>query len=257
MKLKKILGIDFGGSGIKGAIVNTKTGELVTERHRIPTPSPSTPDSVAKVIKEIADFFSWDGAIGIGFPAVVLNGVALSAANIDKGWVNTNVNKHVSKITKLPAYTVNDADAAGLAEMKFGAGKNVKGTVFLLTVGTGIGSVIFSRGKLVPNTELGHVIMPNGNEAEIYASDATRKREELSWDDWAKRFDEYLNYIESLFWPDLFIIGGGVSKKQEKFFEHLTVKAKVVPAQLLNNAGIVGAAMAAKLMAKAEEEEES
>lgn len=252
MKLKKILGIDFGGSGIKGAIVNTKTGELESDRHRIPTPSPSTPDSVAKVIKEIADFFSWDGAIGIGFPAVIQNGIALSAANIDKGWINTNVNNHVSKITGLPTYTVNDADAAGLAEMKFGAGKDNKGTIFLLTVGTGIGSVIFSRGKLVPNTELGHIIMPNCKEGEEYSSDATRKNEDLSWDDWAKRFDEYLNYIEALFWPDLFIIGGGASKKQEKFFEHLTVKAKIVPAQLLNNAGIVGAALAAKMMAKAE-----
>ncbi len=250
MKAKKILGIDVGGSGIKGAIVNTKSGKLKTERFRIPTPSPATPDAVAGVIKEIVDHFKWKGAIGIGFPSVIQDGEALTAANIDSSWVGANVDKLVSERTSLPAFAVNDADAAGLAEMKFGAGQGEKGTVLLITVGTGLGIVMFTRGNLLPNCELGHVIMPNGKEAEKYTSDATRKAEDLSWEDWAKRFDEYLSYMEALLNPNLIIIGGGVSKKDDKFFQFLSTKSRLVPAQLLNNAGIVGAALAAKLKLK-------
>ena len=252
MKKKKILGIDIGGSGIKGAIVHTKKGKLLTERHRIPTPNPATPNEVAVIINEMVKHFEWNGAVGCGFPAVIQNGTARTAANIDKTWIGTNVNSLFTDITGCPVFAVNDADAAGMAEMKFGAGRGNKGVVILITVGTGIGTVIFSRGKLVPNTELGHVLL-NTMEAEEYASDAVRKKLDLSWEDWAKRFDEYLVYMEKLFWPDLFIIGGGASKKDEKFLEYLSVKTPVVPAELLNNAGIVGAALLAKDMLKREE----
>jgi len=246
MKFKHILGIDFGGSGIKGAPVDTKTGKLLDERFRIPTPSPSTPEKVAGVINEIVKHFKWKGPIGLAFPAVVLNGVVKTAANIDKSWIGTNVSKLILKTTGLPTYAVNDADAAGMAEMKFGAGKGKKGSIVLLTVGTGIGSVFFTQGKLVPNTEMGHVFLSSGLEAEEFTSDATRKREEMSWELWAKRFDVYLQEIEKLFWPELIIIGGGVSKKKELFIGHLTIDTNVVMAKSKNEAGIIGAALATK-----------
>ena len=246
MKFKHILGIDFGGSGIKGAPVDTKTGKLLDERFRIPTPSPSTPEKVAGVINEIVKHFKWKGPIGLAFPAVVLNGVVKTAANIDKSWIGTNVSKLILKTTGLPTYAVNDADAAGMAEMKFGAGKGKKGSIVLLTVGTGIGSVFFTQGKLVPNTEMGHVFLSSGLEAEEFTSDATRKREEMSWELWAKRFDVYLQEIEKLFWPELIIIGGGVSKKKELFIDHLTIDTNVVMAKSKNEAGIIGAALATK-----------
>lgn len=246
MKFKNILGIDFGGSGIKGAPVDTKTGKLLDERFRIPTPSPSTPEKVAGVIQEIVKHFKWKGPIGLAFPAVVLNGVVKTAANIDKSWIGTDVSALIMKTTGLPTYTVNDADAAGMAEMKFGAGKGKKGSIVLLTVGTGIGSVFFTQGKLVPNTEMGHVFLSSGMEAEEFTSDATRKREELSWESWAKRFDTYLHEIKKLFWPELIIIGGGVSKKKELFIEHLTIDTKIVMAKSKNEAGIIGSALATK-----------
>lgn len=245
MKYKKVLGIDIGGSGIKGAPVKTKTGELLKDRHRIPTPDPSTPNEVAMVIKELVKHFNWEGPIGVGFPAVIQNGVAKTAANVDKNWIGTNVDKLFTETTGLPTHVVNDADAAGLAEMKFGAGKGIKGTVLLATIGTGIGTVIFTQGKLLKNTELGHIIM-HGKDAEHYTSDAVRKQENLEWDEWGKRFNEYLLYLESLFWPELIIIGGGASKKQEKYFSQITTQAKVVPAELLNEAGLIGAAIYAK-----------
>jgi polyphosphate glucokinase len=245
MKLKYVLGIDVGGSGIKGAVINTKTGKLEEPRHRIPTPLPATPDAVADTIHEIARHFSWNGAIGIGFPAVVQRGVVQTAANIDETWIGLNAERIFSQRTGCNVCVVNDADAAGLAEMKFGAGQNDKGVVLLATVGTGIGTVLFSQGKLVANTELGHIVL-KGMDAEKYASDAVRQRENLSWEDWGVRFNEYLLYMEELFWPDLIIIGGGVSKNDDKFFNKFTVKTRVVPAQLLNNAGMVGAAIAAQ-----------
>jgi polyphosphate glucokinase len=248
MKLKQVLGIDVGGSGIKGAIINTKTGELITERYRIPTPPPARPDQVVDVIGQIVKRFEWNGAIGVGFPAVVQQGIAKTAANVDKSFIGTNIESAIMKLVNCPVRVVNDADAAGIAEMKFGAGKDNKGLVLLITVGTGLGTVLFSQGKLVPNTELGHIFMPNGKEAEFYSSDAARQREKLSWKEWALRFDEYLNYMESLFWPDLIIIGGGVSKNEEKYAQYLTVKASVVAAQLQNHAGVIGAAVAAKKM---------
>ncbi len=245
MKLKKILGIDIGGSGVKGAIVDTKNGELVTERYRIPTPKPATPEAVAKVITEIARHFKWDGPIGVGFPGVIQQGVARTAANLHNSWIDKNLNKLFSKATGCKVHVVNDADAAGMAEVKFGAGKGVKGTIILITVGTGLGTVIFSNGELVPNLEFGHLML-HGADAELYASDAARSRNKLDWDTWAKRFNEYLLRIEELVWPDKIIIAGGASKKGDMFFPHLTTKAKVVPATLKNEAGIVGAAMVSK-----------
>jgi polyphosphate glucokinase len=253
MKLKKVLGIDVGGSGIKGAIINTKTGELLSDRYRIPTPEQAKPDQIADVIKQVVEHFKWTGAIGVGFPAVVQNGIAKTAANIDKSFIGTNIESLISKKTNCRVKVINDADAAGQAEMKFGAGQNNKGVVFLITVGTGIGTVIFTKGKLLPNTELGHIYMNKDREAELFISDATRQKNDLSWKDWAQRFDEYLNYLEQLFWPDLFIVGGGVSKNDAKFKQYLTVKTKIVPAQLLNYAGIIGAALAAKKLIAEEE----
>jgi len=179
-RVKVVLGIDFGGSGIKGAPVDIKSGKLVEERHRIPTPEPSTPGEVAKTIKELVKHFNWKGLVGCGFPAVVQNGVVRSAANIDKSWVNTNARKLFSEVTKLPVWVANDADVAGLAEVKFGAGKGFKGAIVVLTVGTGIGSSMFIKGKLYPNTELGHLEY-KGMNAETYASDAAKKREKLDW----------------------------------------------------------------------------
>lgn len=252
MKLKKILGIDIGGSGVKGAIVDTKKGELLTARYRIPTPQPATPEAVAEVIKKITRHFKWNGPVGVGYPGVIQHGVARTAANIDKSWIDKNLNKLFSKATGCPVHVVNDADAAGMAEMKFGAGRGKMGTLILITVGTGFGTVIFSDGKLVPNLELGHIIL-HGDDAELYATDAARKRDDLDWDTWAGRFNEYLLRIESLVWPDLIIIGGGASSKGDKFFPKLTTKAKVVPAKLMNEAGIVGAAMVSKYYIKLEQ----
>jgi polyphosphate glucokinase len=246
MKIRKVLGIDVGGSAIKGAVIDIKTGELVSERIRIESPEFAKPDDVAIIIDQIVKKNNWTGPIGVGFPAVVQNGIVKTASNIDKSFIGLNFEEVLRKKTNCPIKIVNDADAAGIAEMRIGAGKDNKGVVVLITVGTGIGTVVFTKGKLLPNTELGHIYLKNNREAELFSSDATRQKLDLSWKEWALRFDEYLNYIESLFWPDLFIIGGGVSKNEKKYLPYFTVKTKVVAAQLLNNAGIVGAAMAAK-----------
>ena len=252
MKLRKILGIDIGGSGVKGAIVDTKKGELLTDRYRIPTPQPATPEAVAKVISKITKHFDWTGPVGAGYPGVIQHGIARTAANVDKSWIDLNLNKLFSKATGCTVHVVNDADAAGMAEVKFGAGKDKKGTLLLVTVGTGLGTVIFSNGQLVPNLEMGHIIL-HGADAELYATDAARKKNELDWDTWAGRFNEYLLRMEELVWPDLIIIGGGASKRGDKFFHHLTTKAPVVPAMLMNEAGIVGAAMVSKYYNKLEQ----
>ena len=251
MKLRKILGIDIGGSGVKGAIVDTKKGKLITERYRIPTPQPATPEAVADVIGIITRHFKWKGPVGVGFPGVIQQGVARTAANVDDSWIDKNLNQLFSKTTGCKIHVVNDADAAGMAEVKFGAGRGHKGTMILITVGTGLGTVIFTDGRLVPNLELGHIIL-HGDDAELYATDAARKREELDWDTWASRFNEYLLRIESLVWPDLIIIGGGASKKDDKFMHHITTKAEVVPAKLMNEAGIIGAALVSKYYNKLE-----
>jgi polyphosphate glucokinase len=239
-----VLGIDFGGSGIKGFPINAETGEALAERFRIETPKPATPKAVAAKMAEITSHFQWSGSVGCGFPAAVKSGVVRTAANIDKGWIGYNAAELFSQACSCPFTVLNDADAAGLAELTFGAGKNRSGVVILITVGTGLGTVIFNDGHLLPNTEFGHVEY-KGDIAERYASDAVRKSKDLKWKEWAGRFDEYLHYLNKLFYPDLFIIGGGVSKKMEKFTEYLTVDVPVAPAELKNNAGIVGAALAA------------
>ena len=239
-----ILGIDIGGSGIKGAPVNIETGELQTARFRIPTPQPSVPDAIASTVAELVKQFAWQGPVGCTFPAVIKNGVAWSAANVDKSWIGTNGQALFEQKTGCPVLLLNDADAAGLAEMQFGAGRGRSGVVMVLTFGTGIGSAIFLDGKLLPNTELGHLEV-RGKDAEQRASEAARELKKLSWKEWSMRVNEYLSVLEKLFSPDLFIFGGGVSRKHEKFFAFLQTRAEIVPAELLNNAGIVGAALAA------------
>ena len=250
--MKTILGIDIGGSGIKGALVNIKKGMLATERYRISTPQPATPDAVGDTVAKIAKHFDWKGPIGCTFPAVIKKGVAYSAANVDKSWIGVNGSKLLKKKTGCPVLLLNDADAAGIAEMKYGAGRpqerwENENVIFLLTLGTGIGSAVFVDETLLPNTELGHMQMVS-MDAEHYASDLIRKREKLNWNEWAGRINEYLNMLEALFSPDLFILGGGVSKKHDKFLHLLDTQARVVPAQLLNEAGIIGAALAAKAL---------
>ncbi|MDZ4671654.1 MAG: ROK family protein [Phototrophicales bacterium] len=241
----EILGIDIGGSGIKGAIVDTLRGVFITDRHRIDTPDPSTPDAVAVVVRELVEHFAWKGAVGCTFPAIVKRGVVYSAANVDKGWIGTDAQALFYEATGLPFWVLNDADAAGLAEMAFGAGRDNRGIVMALTFGTGIGSAIFVNQTLVPNTELGHLEI-RGKDAERRSSDATRKRKDLSWEEWADRVNEYLAHVEFLFSPDLIIFGGGVSKRHEEFFYLLNTNADLVPAQTLNDAGIIGAALAAR-----------
>jgi len=241
----QVLGIDVGGSGIKGAPVDTETGKLLGERVRIKTPKQAEPEPVVEVVAEIAKSFDWKGPIGIGFPAPIKTGITMMAANVSEKWVGTNADDLFTKVTGCDCTMINDADAAGLAEMKFGAGVGQPGTVIMVTLGTGIGSAIFYRGVLLPNTEFGHLEV-QGYEAESRASDAARQRDDLSWKKYAKRLNMFLTSMESLFWPDLFIIGGGISKVSEKYIPLLDIETPVVPAQLLNEAGIVGAALAAR-----------
>lgn len=241
-----ILGVDIGGSGIKGAIVDTQSGLLVGERHRIETPQPATPEAMAQTLKQLVNHFDWQGPIGCGFPATIHHGVAFSAANIDASWVNTSVEQLFQQTTECPCFVLNDADAAGIAEMRFGQGRNRDGVVMMITIGTGLGSAIFVNGQLHPNTELGHLKM-KGRIAEHYCSDAVRQREELSWNKWGRRFNRYLQRLEFLFNPDLFILGGGSAQRFDRFAEELHVRAPVVPAQSLNQAGIIGAALYAEM----------
>lgn len=241
----EILGIDIGGSGVKGAIVNIATGELITPRERIETPKPATPLALTETIKTLVSHFNWTGKVGCGFPAAIQHGVARTASNIDKQWIGTNAETLFSEATGCNVTVLNDADAAGLAEIYFGSPKGKEGLVFLITVGTGLGTALFQNGILIPNTELGHLLLENGKIAEHYAADSVRKREELSWDEWGKRFNIYLNQLYELFYPDMFIIGGGASKKFEHYAAQLDVEVTVAPAQNLNQAGIIGAAMAA------------
>lgn len=243
-----ILGVDVGGSGIKAAIVDTETGAMMSDRHRLDTPQSATPTEVAAIIAELVQHFAWRGHIGCGFPAAIVEGVAKTAANLDDSFIGVNINDLFTSATGCPVHCLNDADAAGMAEFTQGAGKNSTGTVVFITVGTGVGTAIYTAGHLLPNTELGHVYLPNGKEGERWASDATRKRKQLTWQEWAERFNDYLQNMEALFWPELFIIGGGASKKLDKFAHHLDVRTPLVAADLLNNAGIVGAAMYAAQM---------
>jgi len=238
------LGIDIGGSGIKGAPVDTETGSLLAERYRLRTPQGAKPEPVSKVVKSVAKHFDWQAPIGCGFPAVIRDGVAETAANISQKWIGTNVAQLFSDATHCAVHVVNDADAAGLAEVTFGAGKGVHGVVMMITIGTGLGTALFIDGKLVPNTELGHIEI-ECFDAELNASDEARKKQSLSWKKWAKRLDKYLNTLERLFSPDLMILGGGVVKKQENFIPLLNLHTRVIPAVMGNDAGIIGAALAA------------
>ncbi|GAA4072205.1 polyphosphate--glucose phosphotransferase [Nonomuraea soli] len=234
-----VLGIDIGGSGIKGAPVDLEKGELAGERLRIPTPQPAKPEAVAEVVGEIVKHFDATAPIGVTFPGVVVDGVVRTAANVHHSWVGVDAGELFGG-----AVVLNDADAAGVAEMTFGEGRDRKGVVLMLTFGTGIGSALFADGALVPNTELGHLEL-HGKDAEHRASDRVREEHDMGWDKWAERVEEYLRHVEMLFSPSLIIIGGGVSKKADKFLPHVKLSTPVVPASLQNQAGIVGAAMAA------------
>lgn len=240
----EVLGIDIGGSGIKGAPVDTDMGTLLAQRYRLLTPTPAKPQAVAETVAKISKKFNWKGSLGIGFPGVIRRGVTLTAANIHDDWVGLNAAKFIKKVTGRKTCIINDADAAGLAEITFGAGKDRQGVILLVTIGTGLGTAIFSDGHLVPNSEFGHLEI-DGVEAEWLASDAARKRENLSWKKWGHRFNHYLQTMEKLFWPDLIILGGGISKKHEQFKQYITVQAEVIPAQMMNEAGIIGAAVGA------------
>ena len=242
----KVLGIDIGGSGIKGAIVDTKTGDLLTKRHRIPTPKPATPDAVAIVVKEMVEHFEWKDAVGCSFPTTIANGQCLHSGNLSKDWRHVKVTKLFKKTCGLPFYVSNDADLAGLAEMTLGAGKKEKGVTIVITIGTGIGSGLFYKGKLIPNLEIGKMLHSNGEIIEYFTADSIRKKEGLSLEEWAKRFDGLLAYVKLVFSPSLIILGGGISKKFDKFEKHLLTDIKIKVAKFRNNAGIIGAAMYAQ-----------
>jgi polyphosphate glucokinase len=238
------LGIDIGGTGIKGAPVNLGTGALAADRVVLPTPSPSTPEAVAGVVVDLLDPFGWTDRIGVTFPGVMKSGVAYTSANMDKSWIGTDLAASVAAHIPGTVQTLNDADAAGLAEMRYGAGRDQRGVVLMLTFGTGIGSALFVDGELVPNTELGHLPLHNG-DAEDWAAGSELTRDELSWPVYAERVGEYLQLLQRLFWPDLIIIGGGVSKQADKFLPLIELDTPVVAATMHNDAGIVGAAMIA------------
>ncbi|MCB1014610.1 MAG: ROK family protein [Acidimicrobiales bacterium] len=242
--MARALGIDIGGSGIKGAIVEARSGRLVSERERIPTPQPATVDAVVAVVAEIVDDEGWAGPVGVTFPGVVTGGVVRTAANLDDSWIGVDAAARFAAASGRPTAVLNDADAAGLAEVRFGAGRGVTGTVLVLTFGTGIGSALFHDGRLVPNTELGHIEV-RGVDGESRAAASVRERKQLSWGKWSKRVSEYLRAVEDLVWPDLVIAGGGVSKRFEKWGPRLECRSTVVPATLQNQAGLVGAALRA------------
>ncbi len=237
-------GIDIGGTGIKGAPVDLENGTLTAERYRLLTPKPATPDAVADEVAQIVKHFGYQGAIGCTFPGVVKHGVVQTAANVDKSWIGADARARFEDATGCTFTVTNDADCAGVAEMKYGAGAGRLGVVVIVTLGTGIGTAVFHDGVLLPNTELGHLEI-RGKDAETRAADSARERKALDWKKWATRVDEYLDRLEALMWPDLIIIGGGVSKKGEKFIPLLTPRCEVVAAKLQNEAGIVGAALTA------------
>jgi polyphosphate glucokinase len=246
------IGLDFGGSGIKGAVVDIRTGQLVGDRLRVPTPRPAVPQAVVGVIGEIVERLvePWEQPtrdslpVGVGIPAAIRGGVTVTAANIDSGWIGYAAEVEMARALHRTVAIGNDADVAGLAEIRFGAGCNQPGLIFVLTIGTGIGTALFVDGVLVPNTELGHIEL-KGRDAEERVSEAARDRLGLSWKEWAAGFDEYLHALERLFWPDLFIFGGGASKRADNYLSYLTIKTPIELAQFRNNAGIVGAALIA------------
>lgn len=244
--MMKALGIDIGGSGIKGALVDTDKGEMITERYRIRTPRPATPKAVIKTINKIVKNFDYQGPIGVGFPGIVIDGRILSAVNIHPDWENLDGEAAIAAATGCKVIVRNDADVAGFAEMRFGAGRGYAGGTMLFTLGTGIGCTMFVKGHCVPNLELGHLYLPgHKTDVETYTSDRARKEQRLGWKEWGRRLNEYFNHIEFLFSPQRIIIGGGISKKHDKFLKYIKVRAEVVPAELLNEAGIIGAAAVA------------
>ena len=239
----KILGFDIGGSGIKAAIVDTKTGLLLSERHRIATPKPATPEAVTKVVQEMVTHFNWTKEVGCSFPTTIVDGKCIHSGNLSEKWLNVKIDKLFKKETKLPFYVSNDADLAGLAEVSLGAGKNEKEVTIVITIGTGIGSGLFFNGKLIPNLELGKMLHSDGKIIEYYTADSVRKKQNLSLKEWALRFDELLNYVRIVFSPSLIVLGGGISKKYDDFKEYLTTDVNIKVAKFRNNAGIIGAAM--------------
>ena len=239
-----VTGVDIGGTGIKGAPVDTAEGRFVAERVRVDTPSPATPEAVADVVGEILEQIGVAGPVGLTIPAVVRQGVVETAAHIDHSWIGVDAVELFSKATGRPAAVMNDADAAGIAEVRFGAGRGQDGVVAVVTLGTGIGSALFSGGTLVPNTELGHLPLHHG-AAEDWAAESVREHDELSWKQFAHRLQAYLELLQSVFWPQLIIIGGGVSKKADKFLPRIELRTPIMPAQLHNDAGIIGAALCA------------
>ncbi len=238
----KILGIDIGGSGVKGAPVDTKTGKLLQERHRVDTPEFLTPVQMGKTIKVIATHFKWRGPIGVGFPGVIHGPRIMTSANLHPRFVGCNAVKIFSKATGCRVALINDADAAGLAEIRFGAGRKATGTVLLLTLGTGVGSALFYGGRLFPNSEIGHLPI-RGKSAERFVSSTARKRRKLTWEEWGGELSQYIHTLEDILWPELIILGGGVSAKHVKYFQYLKSRAKLMPAEFFNQAGIVGAAI--------------
>lgn len=240
----ELLGIDIGGTGIKGALVNGETGEMLTKRFRIPTPTSRKPQEMAEVIKQIADHFKYNGPVGCGFPTIVKNGVCMSAGNLDESWVGVNIDELLTSVTGRECTVVNDADAAGYASMNFGIGKGRQGLVIMITIGTGLGSGAFYNGQLLPNFELGQIPYKKYTKIEDYAAASAKEREDLSYEKWGKRFNKFLTYVELIISPDLIILGGGTSKKWEHFKHLIDIETEVVKAELMNHAGIIGAAVA-------------
>ena len=243
--MKVDLGIDVGGTGIKGALVDIESGELLSERHRVDTPRPATPDSMASAVRELVGTFDYDGPVGCCFPTVVVDGHAITASNLDESWRNVQIDETFSAATGLPFIVMNDADAAAVAEMRLGAGKGLDGLVIMITIGTGLGSGMFYNGQLIPNSELGHMAGKDGESFEVYASKRARVNEDLSWPEWGDRFNAFLKRVDRVCTPDHLIIGGGTSKKFDLFRDRITIETPIHVAKFLNNAGIIGAAVAA------------
>ena len=240
-----VLGIDIGGSGMKGALVNSVTGEMLTERFRIPTPESRKPQEMAEVVKKIVEHFNHKGPVGVGFPTIIRRGVCKSKGNLHKSWVNVNVRELFSEATGLPVTVINDADAAGYATMNYGIGKGKEGFVVMITIGTGLGSGAFFNGELIPNFELGQIPYKKYKKIETWAAASAKENEGLSFKEWGKRFNVFLNYVDLLISPDCIILGGGTSKEFDEFKEYIKIDTPVIPAELRNQAGIVGAAAAA------------
>lgn len=240
-----VLGIDIGGSGMKGALVNATTGEMVTERFRIPTPKSRKPKDMAKVLKKIVEHFDHKGPIGVGFPTIIKNGVCMAYGNLSEDWLGVNAETLFSEACGLPVTVINDADAAGAAVMNYGIGKGKKGLVMMITIGTGLGSGAFLNGELLPNFELGQIPYKKYKKIELYASNAAKERDDLNYKEWGKRFNKFLELVEIITCPDLIILGGGSSKDFDKYKQQIKIETPVIPAELGNHAGIIGAAAAA------------